>query len=81
MFLKSVRVVCDECCESALSVVGGSTDVALAAAKHAGWLALKHPSRDSWKPRIHVCARCVEYGRPYERDGQGRMLRALAGGG
>lgn len=76
MFGKLVQVTCDECLDATLSAAGGSQRRVWELAREAGWRSFAHPSGEPWRPRIHVCVRCLEYGRPYERDADGRPRRA-----
>lgn len=63
--VKLVRVVCDDCRDAVVEVSGGSQADAWRAARGQGWSSFARPSGESWLPRVHVCRRCIEYGRPY----------------
>lgn len=69
MFTKVTRVRCDDCLDAVVEVAGGSQAVALRRAREQGWQALADPSGDAWKGKVHVCRRCIEYGRPYKDHG------------
>ena len=76
MFGKVVQVTCDECLDATLTASAGGQRRVWELAREAGWRSFAHPSGESWRGRIHVCVRCLEYGRPYERDAEGRPVRA-----
>ena len=76
MIVKLMKITCDECFETTVSVPGSRTDEAWRALRVEGWRRFKHPSGAAWRNPIHVCRLCVEYGRPYRRDAEGRLVRA-----
>ena len=69
MFSKLVKVRCDDCLDAEVVIEGGSTDRCWQQAQREGWKSFPPPKGEPWKPRTHVCRRCVEYGRPYAGAG------------
>lgn len=68
-FQKSVIVVCDDCLDAAVEVLGGSQDKCWQKALELGWKSFPPPKAQPWRPRTQVCVRCLEYGRPYKDTG------------
>ena len=65
MFGKVTSVLCDECRDAVVEVPGGAQDRCWQQALREGWRSFPPPKDEPWKPRVQVCGRCIDYGRPY----------------